>query len=115
MQCAGDMIEQRMDGLLPRPLPLPDNIAANSEAFSRLSSNDLFALGLILLWVVCLFPFPRVDSPASPSPSVVSESEAGLKLAGEKPLGEPREPRLNSAMPTLTEMGCRGGDRGPRW
>ena len=39
LQCAGDMIEQRMDGLLPRPLPLPDNLAANAALLARLSQS----------------------------------------------------------------------------
>ena len=33
------MIEQRMEGLLPRPLPLSENIAANAALLARLTAN----------------------------------------------------------------------------
>ena len=84
------MIEQRLDaaGLLPRPLPLSENFAANAALLARLSSLP-----------VSRPPFPF--APGSLPPGFLSAS--GAKMS---PLMSPPHPMLAS-LPQLPEIRAR--------
>ena len=77
------MIEQRMDGILPRPLPLSENIAANAALLARLTAGSRPP-----------FPFPAALPPF-------------LAGAGKTPAGPPPVPPMLASLPQFPEIRAR--------